>query len=977
MAAVAGEWLQRLTRVCGEVASGRAGVDDVEACARAAPVDELRAGALVMGAFNVLLDLTGQVWDESSPDAGLAVLAIGGNVALMAQQVTGEATPVRVYARRLAGHGMHVAATNVLRAAVDVGGPALQGSPPLRAQLLNLLGDMLRDLGDLRGAEEALTQGLADVASDVAEPGGGEDTARDRDVERLRSALLNNLALVLQSRGELSRAADLLREVVEIDQRLGVPPAELAISIDNLGGVHREIADTHGSLWISDDLVDEAVSAELRVAESYFEQAQQLFDAALPDAADDYAISLLHSADIALLRRDAGLLDLVSSAAERVDSEHRLSRATSWAVRSMRGRALADAGRHGDAIDLLRPWFDETQGTAAAHEVPERALTVLLESASAVRDGDLIERVAHEIVEVDDAMLERTLRGSSSRSARHQLRDVHRRAEQVLGACLPAGDEGELPQWLYDLLLSRKGVLHERAGSAWLRHLAGSGDLVEQVRMLRGELATLDLDGADVRTVREARRRRVEAAERLDGAERALQGSLPDGAARRVVLRDVQSVLDDGTLLVDIVQERPPRPARAGYVGVLRRRSGAARFVRLGPVREVDARLGRAAGAHATRATQGPRPDRRLTPAAPAEEEPPSFSDLAAGLLPLGDHLGGVATVVLAPHGRWARLPIALLPGVRGEPLIDSVEVSVVPSARWLVTRHPAPGGGGAGPAVVIGDADFDLGLSDVPEVRPELRAGPLPWTHTEAVDVAALLQVEPLLRAAASRGALVEAARPTVLHVATHGTFIDAVASEQERREPRSAIIEMVGGVVVTREPGEHEGLGWSVSGESRDDGPSARHRRRVQWLREVGPSEPSTRSALLLAGFNGWLAGAETPADVGTGVVTAAELALLDLEGTGLVVLSACETGVSAVDDVDGTVLGLRTAALAAGAGCCVASLWTVDDRVTAELMTTMYAAQADGLTWPAALRAAQLAVRRHHPDPFYWAAWVAEGA
>ena len=127
MAAVAGEWLERLTRVCGEVAAGRAGVDDVEACARAAPVDELRAGASVTGAFNVLLDLTGQVWDESSPDAGLAVLAIGGNVALMAQQVTGEATPVRVYARRLAGHGMHVAATNVLRAAVDVGGPALQG----------------------------------------------------------------------------------------------------------------------------------------------------------------------------------------------------------------------------------------------------------------------------------------------------------------------------------------------------------------------------------------------------------------------------------------------------------------------------------------------------------------------------------------------------------------------------------------------------------------------------------------------------------------------------------------------------------------------------------------------------------------------------------------------------------------------------------------------------------------------------------
>jgi CHAT domain-containing protein len=276
-----------------------------------------------------------------------------------------------------------------------------------------------------------------------------------------------------------------------------------------------------------------------------------------------------------------------------------------------------------------------------------------------------------------------------------------------------------------------------------------------------------------------------------------------------------------------------------------------------------------------------------------------------------------------------------------------------------------------------MGDADFGLGVALAPGVRLEMRPSPLPWTRTEAEEVGRVLGVAPRLGAEASRGALLAADGPVVLHVATHGTFIDAYASEREQREPRAQVVEARGDIVVTREPDDEEGIGWSPMGAATpDDDPSARHRRRVQWLHEVGPSEPSTRSALLLAGFTGWLAGAPTAPDIGTGVVTAAELALLDLEATELVVLSACETGVSAVDDVDGTVLGLRTAALAAGAGCCIASLWSVDDRVTAELMTRMYAARADGHSWPAALRAAQLAVRRHHPDPFYWAAWVAEG-
>ncbi len=118
--------------------------------------------------------------------------------------------------------------------------------------------------------------------------------------------------------------------------------------------------------------------------------------------------------------------------------------------------------------------------------------------------------------------------------------------------------------------------------------------------------------------------------------------------------------------------------------------------------------------------------------------------------------------------------------------------------------------------------------------------------------------------------------------------------------------------------------------------DDAAAVHRSRLEWLGTIGPAGQLSRSALLLAGFNGWLAGVETPTDVGAGMVSAGEFALLDLADTELVVFSACETGVGAVDVADGSLIGLRTVALSAGASSCVSTLWNVDDEAAATLMS-----------------------------------------
>jgi CHAT domain-containing protein len=92
-------------------------------------------------------------------------------------------------------------------------------------------------------------------------------------------------------------------------------------------------------------------------------------------------------------------------------------------------------------------------------------------------------------------------------------------------------------------------------------------------------------------------------------------------------------------------------------------------------------------------------------------------------------------------------------------------------------------------------------------------------------------------------------------------------------------------------------------------------------------------------------------------------------------LVTLSACETGRYHVATGD-ELLGLSRGLLASGARSIVVSLWMVEDKVTASLMTHFYKALQSGEEIHNALRTAQLAVKAEHPHPYYWSAFIVIG-
>lgn len=416
-----------------------------------------------------------------------------------------------------------------------------------------------------------------------------------------------------------------------------------------------------------------------------------------------------------------------------------------------------------------------------------------------------------------------------------------------------------------------------------------------------------------------------------------------------VTLPAVQAAIPEQAALLEFAIFRPFDP-RADqnrdaygpphYAAYVIRRDAAPRGVDLGPARAIDETI-----AALRQALRDPT-QRDLRQRARAVEE--------QVMQPLYDSVGDARQLLVSPDGELNLVPFDALIDRHGRYLIERYAITYLTSGRDLLRMQVARTSRSA--PLIVADPLFgepslarntpaSIALASVRAVRrgrttdddlSGLYFAPLAGTAAEGRAIKGLFPEATLLTGPqATKAALQRVEAPLMLHVASHGFFLRRATGDQS-----------------------------SSSAAAPTAGTS-------QGSATVPVENPLLRSGLALAGAN--LTGDAHDA----GILTALEASGLNLWGTKLVTLSACDTGIGEVRNGEG-VYGLRRAFVLAGAETVVMSLWPVSDYMTRQMMTAYYTGLRAALGRGDALRQAKLSMlrRRGRQHPFYWASFIQSG-
>jgi CHAT domain-containing protein/Tfp pilus assembly protein PilF len=512
-----------------------------------------------------------------------------------------------------------------------------------------------------------------------------------------------------------------------------------------------------------------------------------------------------------------------------------------------------------------------------------------------------------------------------------------------------APDDPAAARLALTVLLRRKGrVLDAMADSlAALRRTLAPADraLLDQLASVYTQLATQVSRGPG-KVALEQYRANLAALEQERGkleAELGQRSAAFRAQQRPVALADVQAALPEGAALVEIALYKPfnPRIARPvdrwgapRYVAYVLRRKGEPVFADLGDAAALDAAVAK------LRLALG---DPILT-----HDPKPAARALDALLMqPVRKLLVDARWVFVSPDGPLSLVPFGALVDEQGHYLVERYLFSTLTSGRDLLRFQAERVAWRQAPLVLAAPSFDDISAPAAPaapgathrgvrSIEMGMKVAPLGNTREEAHAIARLFpDAQVLLGAQATEGAIKAAHAPRLLHLATHGFFLS------ERPLPDA----LLGGPGGEPTPAERAAIAQREN--------------------------PLLRSGIALAGFNQRQSGTDD------GVLTALEAAGLDLSGTQLVVLSACESGLGQAVMGEG-VVGLRRTLSMAGAETQVMSLWKVDTGRTRELMIAYYQRLEAGVGRSEAMRDVQLAMLADpatvHPN--LWASFVVSG-
>jgi len=500
-------------------------------------------------------------------------------------------------------------------------------------------------------------------------------------------------------------------------------------------------------------------------------------------------------------------------------------------------------------------------------------------------------------------------------------------------------------------VLQRKGRTQDSISTSFaaLRHRFGGEDqkLLIQLNDVTSRLAKLVLNGPQKVTTAEhqAQIKKVEEErERLEGEISSRTAGFL-GRSQSVVLDEIQAAIPDHAALVEFAIYQPfdakaPDNEKAfgepHYIVYVLRKQGQVLWRELGETARIDGSIS------ALRQSLLNPKRKNVKQLARALDE--------KVMQPVRALTGDATQLIVSPDGALNLIPFEALVDARGKYLVEDYSFSYLTSGRDLLRRKTSIASKTG--AVVMADPVFgepEIHSAERPEPSRMERAAhgrkrqsvttgrdlsnvyfaSLSGTANEARAIKSLFPEANIFTGAlATELALKQTTSPRILHLATHGFFLTDAASPVGSSGTRA------------------------ISARTRIE-------------------NPLLRSGLALTGANLRNNAAED------GILTALEAAGLNLLGTKLVTLSACDTGLGEVKNGEG-VYGLRRAFVLAGTESLVMSLWPVSDYVTRELMTSYYKGLKEGQGRGEAMRRVRLNMlqRKERQHPFYWASFIQSG-
>ncbi|MEZ2235335.1 tetratricopeptide repeat protein [Microcoleus sp.] len=495
-----------------------------------------------------------------------------------------------------------------------------------------------------------------------------------------------------------------------------------------------------------------------------------------------------------------------------------------------------------------------------------------------------------------------------------------------------AGDNSQVARLALTTIFQRKGrildiftnslqILRQRVNDP------ESQKLIDNLSNTYSQLATLIYNQPDKLLLQEYRQRVSDIDDRAKQLEDQLSRRSAEfrTLAQSVPLEKIQKLIPTDAALVEFVRYQPVNPKaqlnqRFGephYAAYILTSSGNIQAIDLGEANKIEKSLELFRQSLAD----------QNTPISQLQESARNLDRLL--MQPVRKLLGNTDKILLSPDGALNLIPFEALVDENNQYLVENYSFTYLTSGRDLLRLQISSPS--KQPPVVLADPYFDRPgeVATVSSNSNNTRSidlskiifSPLSGTAEEARAIASLFKINPLLHSQATESAIKQVKSPQILHIATHGFFQDGSRSQSNQNTIND---------------------------------------------------NPLLLSGLVLSGFKKQQGGGNED-----GVLTALEVTTLNLVGTKLVALSACDTGIGKDATGEG-IYGLRRALVIAGSESQLISLWKVDDNGTKDLMVKYYNRLLNNQGRSEALRQTQLEMLKseNYQHPYYWAAFIPSG-